>query len=98
MSKELTAFKLVSGEEVIGYVTGESDDAFKVESLLALYAQPGPQGVQVQLIPFMMSNQDAKEHTLQRTAVVVKTKPSSELEQAFLQASSGIDLTTKLPG
>lgn len=54
--------------------------------------------MQVQLIPFMMSNQDAKEHTLQRTAVVVKTKPSSELEQAFLQASSGIDLTTKLPG
>lgn len=97
MSKKTLAFKLISGEEIIAKVVSETDDVYVLQDALALYASPGPQGVQVNLIPFMMSNQDAVEHTLERRAVVMFTTPSQDLEKAYSEKTSGIDLTSRLP-
>lgn len=97
MSKEIKAFKLISGEEVLGKVIGEGSDHVVLEDALALHAQPGPQGMQIGLIPFMMSNTTAREIQFERSAIVCSTEPSKELQDGYLQQTSSIDLTTKLP-
>lgn len=96
MSKPILAFKLISGEELIAKVTEETTTSFILEDPLALHVTAGQNGVNVGLIPFMMSNRDATEFTLSRSAVTAYTPPSRELETGYLQQISKIDLTTKL--
>lgn len=96
MSKEVKAFRLVSGEEILGKVVAETDDVYVLEDVRALHAQPGPQGMQIGLIPYMLSNPELKSFTLRRSAVIGVTEPTAELENGYLQQTSGIAIATSV--
>lgn len=51
---------------------------------------------QLSLYPYLVEIDDMREVVLGTTQLEASAKPSSELEQYYLQVTSGIDLTTKL--
>lgn len=97
MAQEIIAIKLISGEELIGKVLKEDDDAVTLGDVLGLLAQQTQTGMQIGLVPFMMSNPEG-DLEFSRTAITTRTTPSAELEKGYMERTSKIDLTSKLPG
>ena len=97
MAQDIVAIKLVSSEELIGKVLSDDDDTITLGDVLGLIAQQTPTGMQVGLVPFMMSNPEG-DLTFQKSAITTRTTPSAELEKGYLERTSKIDLTSKLPG
>ena len=97
MANEIIAIKLISGEELLGKVQSENDTSIVLSDVLGLIAQQTPTGVQIGLGPFMMSNPEG-DLGIEKNAIVVRTTPNADLEKGYMERTSKIDLTSKLPG
>ena len=90
---EVISLKLSTSEELVARVVERKEDSIVLDRPLAIGLVQGPQGVNVQLIPFMASNQDG-EITVSNNHIVAETTPTKELEDGYLQQTSPIDLGT----
>lgn len=97
MAQQIIAIKLVSGEELIGKVLSETDSTVTLGDVLGLMAQQTQTGMQIGLVPFMMSNPEG-DLEFNTNAITTRTTPSAKLEQGYLERTSKIDLSSKLPG
>ena len=90
---EVISIKLSTSEELIARVVERKEDSIVLDRPLAIGLVQGPQGVSMQLIPFMASNQDG-EITISNNHIVAETTPAKELEDGYLQQTSPIDTQT----
>jgi hypothetical protein len=97
MAQEIIAIKIISGEELLGKVKSEDDTTITLSDVLGLMAQQTATGVQIGLAPFMMSNPEG-DLSVEKSAIVVRTTPSTDLERGYIERTSTIDLTSRLPG
>lgn len=94
MTVEVVALKLSTSEELVARVVKRGDKTIILDKPRAIALMPGQQGqMGMTLIPFMASNQDG-EITLNNSHVVAETKPAKDLEDGYLQNTSGIQLVT----
>jgi hypothetical protein len=100
----IKAFKLITGEEIVGDVTAEDDKTYTLDKArqLGLVQIPIPGHEEPQVIPsyvpWLLSNQEGKDLPLQKAAISAGPMdlPLS-LEKLYGEQTSGLDLTTKLP-
>lgn len=92
---DVKSYKLISGEEIIGKVHSESETEVVLDDVLAVVAQPTQQGLQIGLMPYFTSN-DQAQLTITKTAIVTSAAPNKELETGYIQRTSKIDLTSKI--
>lgn len=87
---EVKSFKLSSGEEIITRVLDEKgDDYITVDrpNMVGLAPAPDGQGIAVQLMPWLASDQEGKAK-LYLSAIVAELAPNKELEKGYLQRTS----------
>ena len=93
MSEEVKAFKVVSGEEVLGRIVEDKTDSYIVKSPRAIMIQPGPNGqVGITLIPLFASSQDGEIEIKKSHIIGEASKVSADLEKGYLEQTSGIAL------
>lgn len=97
----IVLYKLSTSEEVIARQKSFDDETIVVEDPRVVTFMPNQQTGQVgvSLMPFMIGVMDqsiSSEVRLARSHIVASAKPSKELEDGFIQQTTGIDLTTKL--
>lgn len=85
--------KLFSGEEVIARVE-ETLSGNKYASPRVIQMMQTQQGMGAGLVPFIMSAPD-ETITINPNAIVVELNASKQIEDAYLQQTSKLDLTTK---
>lgn len=91
MSEKVIAIKLVSGEEIISRVKNRNETFMVLDRPNMIGLTATPEGVAIQLAPWMASNQDG-EITVFTDHIVGETKPNAELEKGYLTRTSGIAL------
>ena len=84
---EVTSFKLVSGEEVIARVDERTDDLIVLDRPMAIGLGQTKDGMAVQLMPWLASNQEGIVKIYPRH-VVAETIPHSELEAGYIKQTS----------
>ncbi len=96
MAQQIVVFKLISGEEVIGRMGEKKDDRIFLEKPRAVAVtqgqQPGQMGIA--LVPFLASNPDGDIAILE-THIMATAVPTPELENGYIQQTTGIALATK---
>ena len=90
---EVTSLKLSTSEELVARVVERKEDSIVLDRPLAIGLVQGPQGVSMQLIPFMASNQDGTI-TVFNNHIVAETVPAKELQDGYLNQTSAIDTQT----
>lgn len=89
----IVVLKLVSGEEIIAKDLGVGENYEpKFASPRVLQMVQTGQGVQAGLVPWVLSNPDADVEIL-TGAIVAKTTPTSDVEDAYIRQTSKLDLS-----
>jgi hypothetical protein len=105
MSK-ITVFKTTSGLDYIGKLVGENDREYQVEDMLALVPQQDGQGQQKigmggAVHPAMgktnLKANGAITVPLNRSVVLFPYEPTDQLEDAYTQSVTGIQIATSMP-
>jgi hypothetical protein len=99
MSK-IMGVMLVTGEELIGQFEEKLEDSFtytvKKPRVVALLRSPnGQQGLG--LVPWIKSNMDVTVSVLKAQTVCEPYEALAQIEEAYLQETSGIQLASVLP-
>ena len=99
MSLVISSFKLVTGEEIIATLEGETlqGDAYILSSVSTLRPIQRGNSVQLTFFPWLMTNAGIDKLTLPKSAVVIKFAPDDETESEYLKAHSSLDLTSIMP-
>jgi len=94
---EIALMKLVSGEEVIAKVTENTENTLTIKNARVLIMQPtGPGQVGLVMVPWMATVPD-DEIPLRKVDIMHRaTNVPKELEDGYLQQTSGIQLATGL--
>ncbi len=98
------AFKLLNGEEIAGDVTDEDNETFTLDKTrqlglvqLPVPGMPEPQIVP-QFVPWLLGNPEGTNLTLRKTSIVAgPSELPSALEKLYLEQTSTLDLSTRLP-
>ena len=90
MSK-IVVLKLTSGEEIIA----KECDQGGYESPRCIQMMQTKTGVQAGLVPWILAAPDATVGIAPHT-VITETVPTADVEQAYMQQTSCLDLTTKM--
>ena len=93
MAQEVIALKLSSGEEIIARVENRDDEAITLDRPMMVVLTPSPdgQGIGIQMMPWLASNQDATARVF-NSHVIATVAPNGELEKGYLQQTSRIQL------
>lgn len=87
---DIKAFKLITGEEIIGKVGEESNDTIKLDDVRTMFLSQGKDGLHVELIPFLISNKDATVE-IEKTHIVASPMTiNPDLEKQYLQITSSL--------
>lgn len=84
-------FKLTSGEEIVAEYE-ETFDAFKLTAPRAILLGRTPQGLQLQLGPWILSEQDDEYTVGKQHIVTFNLDISPQLTDAYLSNTSGLDV------
>ena len=101
---KIKSFKLITGEEVVGNVVEEGADFFQIEKIrqLGLAQVEVPGEAQPRLIPhfvpWILTNADGKIKLNKNNVMADVDNLPAELEALYLQQTTGLDLSSKLPG
>lgn len=91
-------FKLISSEEIIAKVVGSDTSSWTLEApMIIQLSQVAPGQVGVMLMPWIVGNQ--KTNVTLKTSTMAISEPipaAKELEDQYLQQTSGIQLTKGL--
>lgn len=92
---EVRTLKLITGEELIGIVVEERDDGTmimeKTRCVQMMPTSPGQMGVGI--VPYTPSNVDG-EVKLYARGIIGEIKHTKEMEDAYLQQTTGIQLAS----
>lgn len=93
MAQKIRAYKLVTGEEIIGQnVALYKTNMIILERVrIVQMVQTGPQSVGVGMVPFSASNIDGRVE-IYETAVVANIEPTKDIEDAYIGQTSGIQI------
>ena len=98
MADDIRTFKLVTGEEIIGKLIGSSDTGFagnnmiKLTKVRTIQMMPtGPNQVGVGLLPYSAADVDGAIK-FSRSAIVAEIEHGKDMEDAYLQQTTGIQL------
>ena len=83
---DLVSFKLSNGDEIIARFQGESNTGYKINRPMIL--QLTQQGMA--LVPYFLTVADDANVELLKNSLVFVHKTRSELEPAYIQATTGI--------
>lgn len=87
--------KLVSGEEVIAKINGESEDEVLIESARSLIMQPtGPGQMGIGMIPWIATLPDDEISVRRRDIMHFNDNVPKQLEDGYLQQTSGIQIAS----
>lgn len=90
---QVLAFKVVSGEEIIGDVQTISDSELRVKNPMVVSVQPAGDGrVGVGLFPYSFASRGAISFKAS-ALVTYPYSPAPEFERNYMQQSSGLDLS-----
>lgn len=89
MTQEVIGLKLSSGEEIIARVVERNEDTIVLDRPNMVGLVPTKEGVSIQLMPWLASNQDGKP-IVSLAHVVAEVTPDVQLEKGYLSKTSGI--------
>ena len=100
----IKAFKLISGEEVAGELVDEDNTTYTLSKArqlglvqIPVPGHPEPQVVP-QFVPRLLSNPEGKDLPLRKTCVAAGPHDLPDpREKLYLEQTSGLDLSTRLP-
>lgn len=93
--KRTILLKFINGEEVIARVESEHDGAYVVSKPLTFHVVRQNDGsIGAQLVPSLMGASETADITVPRNALMMCTEPSKDLEDKYLEMTSGIQLAT----
>lgn len=92
---KISVLKLSSGEEVIARETAYIDNTSKYSKPMVLQMMQTQQGMGVTMVPYIMSAPDATIQ-INQDLIVCKVDASKQIEDAYLQQTSGIDLSGRM--
>lgn len=88
----IVAFKLTSGEEVIGTETALNNTFMTVKKCRSIGMQPMGNGQQgIGMMPFALGQHDG-EISFLRSAVIAEFTPDKEFEKVYMQQTTTIKL------
>lgn len=90
----IMAVKIASGEEIVAEVIEQLDGSIQCRRPRVVQMMQTQQGVGAGLVPYIMSAPDATI-PINPDCIVAKVKVGSQIERAYTQEVSGLDLTTK---
>jgi hypothetical protein len=85
---EITTVKLVSGEEIIGRLAEKSDTSITLSKPVQIVASQKGMG----FAPLCISIDDASEFKFQLMHVLFTAPTRTELEEAYIKSTTGIQL------
>ena len=92
--KSVVAIRLVTGEEVIAEISGQSSESISVDRPQVLQVGQDRKGnMGLALVPWFNSNPDAKDIPIYTKHIVAMIRPLAEIEKSYLQQVSGIALS-----
>lgn len=93
MSQKIIAFKILSGEEIIGRIESDDEDTLTLSKARVIQmVQTGPQTMGMAMVPFMASNVDG-EIPFKKSAIITEpVTPSEESEKPYMQQTTSIAL------
>jgi hypothetical protein len=83
---DLVTIKLVTGDEIMARFREEKPQSYKVHRAVTL--QPTAQGLA--MVPYAMTVSDDTSLEILKSSCVFITKTRSEIEPAYIQATTGI--------
>lgn len=87
-------FKLISGEEIIARVNGESDWCYDLEKPFMVHMVQQRDGVGVGLVPWIAGNLDVVVQLKPSALAACPMEPHAQLEKQYLEQTSGIQIAT----
>ena len=82
----VVTFKLTSGEELVGKLTEENNDSFKVKTPLTLVMNGQGLGLQ----QYLFTGEPDKAYTFKKDSVMVLTKTIKQFADLYTQQTSSI--------
>ena len=92
---KISVLKLISGEEVVARETECVGGTAKYSKVMMMQMMQTQNGVGVTMVPWIMSAPDA-EVGIEPSFIVCKVYASKQVEDAYLQQTSGIDLSGRV--
>lgn len=83
---DVVTFKLTSGEELVGKLTEENNDSFKVKTPLTLVMNGQGLGLQ----QYLFTGEPDKAYTFKKDSVMVLTKTIKQFADLYTQQTSSI--------
>jgi hypothetical protein len=90
---DVISVKLVSGEEIIGRMTDETDDFVFIDKPMTLV--PNPQGLGMTQSLFSMDMGQAKAVGFRKTAIIAQAMTKHDLATHYLTNTSSIQIVPK---
>jgi di/tripeptidase len=93
MSQDILSFKLISGEEVIGYVVSDVSDVLTLCKVRFIQmVQTAPQTIGLNISPYMVSNIDGDIGFYRTAITTVPVTPSADVEKPYVEQTTTIAL------
>lgn len=90
---DVIILKLINGDEMICQLVGENDNYVDVDRPRLMTIQPTKDGQgQFGLIPFLLSNPDARNLPIAKSAIVTRLSASADMSKAYMSTVSGLVL------
>lgn len=89
--KEIYAFKLITGEEIIAKVLAVHDDVYTIEHPITTAITPSG----LQLIPGMLTANLEQGVELNKSALAMTAEAREDIKNSWIQAVTGITPITK---
>lgn len=90
--QNITTIKLISGDEIIGRLVESSDDHVVISKPVQIVASQKGIG----FAPICISIDDASEFTFKTSHILFSAPTRSELEEAYIKSTTGIQLASSL--
>lgn len=105
--KNPVMFKTIAGIDYIGVIESEDSEVYNVVKLFAIVPHENQQGemkvsfgaaVHPALGKVSSITHGSMDITLRKSSVLFTYEPNGQLEEAYMQAASGIQVVTRMPG
>jgi len=100
---KINSFKMITGEEIVAEVMEEGADFIKVKKPrqlgLAQVQVPGEEGPRLipHYVPWLLTNANGEMDIIKGNILARVPSIPSEYEALYLQETTGLDLSSKLP-
>ncbi len=105
--KDPVMFKTIAGVDYIGVIGSEDSEVYNIEKLFAIVPNQNQNGetniqfgavVHPALGKVSSTTHGSMNITLRKSSVLFIYEPNEQLGEAYLQATSGIQIVKKMPG